>query len=244
MDVTEQIRHYSILYGASDNTNPASIAAAKKLNYAEGASMQKPSLEQVSLIPSTVNYQDAVGLFGVENHFVKVTVKLLNPTSICFPENTYLCAIFSEEIVDPNDPYTAANTGSTPGQAYINEFADTEDDGSCSSSGVICVNTYEPANLLGNIIPSLNSPRVSVKLDNLKTGNQYTDDWLDVRLYTKDRMEHPYDLMYVRPNDYFYVGFHARNTKRLPYNVNLTVGEQYIDETEVEDRRYLMQLIR
>jgi len=98
--------------------------------------------------------------------------------------------------------------------------------------------------LLEDTFPSVPSPYVSVQLDNLKTGNQYIDDWLDVRLYTRDRMEHPYDLMYVRPNDFFYVGFHARNTKRLSYNVNVTVGEQYLDESQIEDRRYIAKLIR
>ena len=65
MDVTDQIRHYKILYGASDNTNAAGIAAAKKLNYAEGASITKPSNDLISLVPSTVKYEDTVGLFGV-----------------------------------------------------------------------------------------------------------------------------------------------------------------------------------
>jgi len=245
MDVTDQIRHYSILYGSSDNTNPATIAAAKKLNYAEGASITKPATDLVSLIPSTLKYQDVTGLFGVENHFVRVQLKLLNPTAICYPENTYLCAEFSEEAVDPADPYTYANTGTTPGQAYIDDNADNNSDGSCGSD-VICINEYEPSRLIGDSAPNYPSPRVSIELKNLKTGNQYTDDWLDVRLYTRDRQEHPYDFMYVRPNDFFYIGFHARNTKRLPYNVDVTVGEQYVDESEISnnDRQYIAKLIR
>ena len=69
MNVTDQINKYKILYGSSDNTNPATIAAAKKLNYAEGASIQKPSKEDIFLIPQSINYNDTVGLFGTENHF-------------------------------------------------------------------------------------------------------------------------------------------------------------------------------
>lgn len=246
MDVTDQIRHYKILYGASDNTNAAGIAAAKKLNYAEGASITKPSNDLISLVPSTVKYEDTVGLFGVENHFIKVQLKLFNPTAICYPENTYLCAEFSEETFDSNDPYTWPNSGLImQGEAIILDEYDNADDGSCGS-GTICWDGYEPARLIGDVAPSVPSPRISVKLTNLKTGNQYLDDWLDIRLYTQDREEHPYDLMYVRPNDFFYVGFHARNTKRLPYNVELTVGEQYIDESEMtnEERRYIARLIR
>jgi len=244
MNVTDQIRQYSILYGASDNTNPASIAAAKKLNYAEGASIQKPSDDRVSLIPYTLKYQDTAGLFGAENHFVKVQMKVFGAPSICFPENTYLCAEFSEETFVAEDPYTWPNQGLImPGEAIILDGYDETSDGSCGAE-TICWNGYEPSRLLEDTFPSVPSPYVSVQLDNLKTGNQYIDDWLDVRLYTRDRMEHPYDLMYVRPNDFFYVGFHARNTKRLSYNVNVTVGEQYLDESQIEDRRYIAKLIR
>lgn len=246
MDVTDQIRHYSILYGSSDNTNPASIAAAKKLNYAEGASITKPVNDLVSLVPSTLRYEDVTGLFGVENHFVKVQLKLFNPTAICYPENTYLCARFSEEEMVPEDPYTWTNNGLiAQGQAIILDEYDNTSDGSCGSE-TICWNGYEPSRLLGDTAPNYPSPRVSVDLKNLKTGNQYTDDWLDVRLYTRDREEHPYDYMYVRPNDFFYIGFHARNTKRLPYNVSVTVGEQYVDESQIadKDRRYIARLIR
>ena len=66
---------------------------------------------------------------------------------------------------------------------------------------------------------------LSVILFNRGTGNQYVDKHLDVRLYNRDREEHPYDIMYVRPSDVFYIGFHARNTKRLPYNVTCEIGK-------------------
>ena len=44
------------------------------------------------------------------------------------------------------------------------------------------------------------------------------------------------------PKDFFYIGFHARNTKRLPYNVNLKVGGEFISEYDLtpEERRYLV----
>ena len=80
---------------------------------------------------------------------------------------------------------------------------------------------------------------LKVDLENLKTGNQYIDSWFDVRLYTRDRKEHPYNKMYVHLNDVFYIGFHARNTKRLPYNVSCDVGQQYIPIELLEDERYL-----
>ena len=38
--------------------------------------VQSPSqkLEKVTIIPYTINYKDTVGLFGKENHFVRVNV--------------------------------------------------------------------------------------------------------------------------------------------------------------------------
>lgn len=44
--------------------------------------------------------------------------------------------------------------------------------------------------------------------------------------------------MYVRMNDFFYIGFHARNTKRLPYNVSLVVGEEYVSGLDTDQERY------
>mgnify|MGYP005712883483 CR=1 FL=1 len=46
-----------------------------------------------------------------------------------------------------------------------------------------------------------------------------------MRLYNSGREEHAYDKMYVKFDDHFYIGFHARNTRRLPYNVEVTVGQ-------------------
>ena len=230
MDVTDQIRQYQIQYGASDYNDLGYIAAQRKLNYSEGSSIAKPIRERVSLIPSTLKYQDATGLFGTENTFVRIDVKAINPTSICFVENTYECAELGTEVVFPGDEYTYNDGRNVPGQALI---FDKED--------LTIVNTYEPAQFGGDTIPTLNDTQISVDLKNLKTGNKYLDDWLDVRLYTSNRMEHPYDFMWVPLNGFFYIGFHARNTKRLPYNVEVTVGEQIVSSFDIEDRRYLMR---
>ena len=89
------------------------------------------------------------------------------------------------------------------------------------------------------IIPN---PLVRVDLTNLKTGNKYIDAWFDTRLYTKDKKEYEYEVMYINPKSYFYIGFHARNTKRLPYNVRMTVGDQFLSEYDLttEQRRFLV----
>ena len=75
-DVTPQINRTHQIYGASDNTNPAYASADKSLNYASGGSIQSPELDRVTIIPYTINYKDTVGLFGKENHFVKVNVNI------------------------------------------------------------------------------------------------------------------------------------------------------------------------
>ena len=95
---------------------------------------------------------------------------------------------------------------------------------------------------ISNTLESIPRPLVRIDLNNLKTGNKYIDAWFDTRLYTKDRVEHPYDVMYVNPSSYFYIGFHARNTKRLPYNVRMTVGSEFISEFDLpaDQRRFLV----
>ena len=98
-----------------------------------------------------------------------------------------------------------------------------------NQSDLTTVNTYEPANITFGGLPTYLFPVVSVELINNKTGNQYIDRDLDVRLYTKDRQEWDYNKMYLKKEDYFYIGFHARNTRRLPYNVTCTIGEEYLN---------------
>ena len=82
------------------------------------------------------------------------------------------------------DPYTWTNSGLImQGQAIILDGYDTRWQ---LWLGTICWNGYEPS-LDWRYCSNYPSPRVSVDLKNLKTGNQYIDDWLDVRLYTRDQ---------------------------------------------------------
>ena len=190
-----------------------------------------------------MNYKDSVGLFGAENHFVKVNVLLQNPILGDYEINTYKPAVLSEEVPNPQDPYTIPNDGyDFPGQAYIDFDADKDTDGTCGQT--ICINTYEPAKFSGESLEGINNKFFKVELRNLKTGNIYMDSWLDVRLYTAEREEHPYDKMYVRLNDYFYIGFHARNTRRLPYNVKCVIGQEYVSGLEAGSMRYTNKIMR
>jgi hypothetical protein len=215
MDVTQEILKNTEIYGASDYTAPWSLASSKSLNYAIGASIQKPVQERVTVLPRRLKYQDTTGLFGAENVFIKVDLKIIDTGNLCFEEPGWECLknTFSDsELL--NTYYTA--------EYDVNLDLET-------------VNTYEPA-VITNKLASIPSPHVGVSLTNLKTGNKYVDAWFDVRLYTKAREEHPYDEMYVPINDYFYIGFHARNTKRLPYNVECLIGTGYKSQNDLDPK--------
>ena len=225
MDVTAEILNHTMLYGSSDNTAPAGLSSSRSLNYASGPSITRPDNALIQFIPYTLKYRDAIGLFGAENYFVKVSVKL-DPTAAgrCFEEEGWDCA--------------AINRAAEGDQYYAGAETDIDKD-------LGNVNTYEPANFKMGIYNKFGG-LLSIDLNNLKTGNIYVDNWLDVRLYTADRIEHPYEKMFVSENDFFYIGFHARNTKRLPYNVDCIVGDLYLKEEELtdEERRYIAKRIR
>ena len=224
MDVTEQILQQHLIYGASDNTAPQGLAASKSLNFANGASIQRPENQRISIIPYTLRYQGSTGLFGAENYFVRINADIdLNVTLKCFEEPFWECARITQSSFDPSSVYEEA-------------VIDYEQD-------LVTVNTYEPAKITSKKRATTNS-YISVDLTNLKTGNKYIDSWLDVRLYTSEREEHPYDKMYVRLQDYFYIGFHARNTRRLDYNVEALIGDELIEANAVEDTRLIARTPR
>ena len=208
MNVTEEILQNHLFYGASDNVSSQTLSASRSLQYASGPSITRPAVEDLNIIPFKFKYEDSVGLFGAENHFVRVNVNVdTNFSKSCFEEMFWECAE-----VD----YLESEDGIYYNAAFIDNTKDTE-----------IVNDYEPAEIRVNPpLPSIYDAYISVDLKNLKVGNKYIDDWLDVRLYTKDRKEHAGDFMYVKLQDFFYVGFHARNTRRLGYDVELTIGEE------------------
>ena len=221
MDVTNEILQNHIIYGGSDNTNLAYASSSKSLNYANGATINNPIAERISVIPFSLNYADTVGLMGAENTFVRVDLNIVDAGNGFIPTvNTYAAAQVSAET------------------ATINQY----------DTGIIDVNrnqpitnTYEDGLITFGGLPNYAEPRISIDLANLKTGNKYIDAWFDVRLYTKDKQEYAYDKMYVRKKDHFYIGFHARNTRRFPYNVEVKIGEEYLANNTLtpEQRRYL-----
>ena len=267
MDVTAEILRNNSIYGASDYTAAHSLSSSKSLNYVSGGSITKPDVATVGIIPFTLNYQDTVGLFGAENHFIKINVKI-DPTNTfaCFEEvfwecatvdranyptvNTYVQAMIDvdkdippEQEIEIDQGFYYPEVTSGPPD-YISDTyspyavgSGPDLDGNSSNLPYDQFD-YEFANITGNRISIKSNSYVSVDLSNLKTGNKYIDAWFDVRLYTKAREEHPYEKMYVRANDFFYIGFHARNTRRLPYNVNCVIGQEFLTGLSPEQERF------
>lgn len=212
MDVTTEVNKSLINMGGSGTTYAPYLASAKTLNYAaDKSSINNAAVETVTAIPFTVKYKDTVGLFGTENIFIKLQLNIKSSSSafanIEVPENDYLSVwTFIED--------GTVNTYDTG----VFDFANIE--------GI--VNTYEPSSI-SNDLSAFRNLYVRLDLKNLKTGNKYIDSWFDVRIYTRDKQEYPYDTIYISKNDYIYLGFHARNTKRLPYNVEMDVGYEYLE---------------
>ncbi len=215
MDVTDQITLIRQTYGGSDNTNPSCLSASKNLNYAKGASILNAPQETITVIPFTLNYQDTVGLFGAENSYVKINVDIIDTGKEKWAEPGWEASIIDENYVGTDPHYTDALTNDALDTAPVNDF-----DSSYLSRDLV--------------IPW--DAMVSVNLLNNKTGNKYIDSWFDVRLYTKQKEEHPFDEMYLHRKDYFYIGFHARNQRRLPYNVSCTIGTEFKSSLEITDR--------
>ena len=225
MDVTKEIRRNHVLYGASDNTAYHRTAAGRSLNYAAGPSITRPDKINVTSIPRVLKFDSSVGLFGAENYFVKVNLDIQDSISgACFEERFWECARISK-------------TQSSDDELYYKKAI-------IDDSYYPTINTYEQAEITKNYLPYIGTKMyIDVNLNNLKTGNIYVDDWLDVRLYTSDRQEHPYEKMYVPIKGSFYIGIHARNTRRLPFNIECLIGTEYRSFESIEDKRYVMNLI-
>ena len=218
MNVTTEINNKIQSMGGSGSSNPAYLSANKSLLFAGGANnINTAPSQRVTAIPVQLNFSDSVGLFGAENRFVKIDLQIQSSSTIFanidFPENSYfpVWTLADESLV--NDYYTAV----------FDYLQDLE-----------TVNTYAPALVSGDL-STYNRPIVSIDLTNLKTGNKFIDAWLEVTLYGKDKQPVDGDFLYTDIDSYFYIGFHARNTRRLPYKVDLKVGVEYLEYNNMTD---------
>lgn len=226
--VTGRINRFHLHYGGSDNTAQYGTASAKSLNYANGASLLHAEDEIIHSLPWTDKWEDSIGLFGSENKFVKYTYSTTSNIQLpeCFEDVGYECLLYSPQWPDTDAHYDCVK--------WDDSDFPVED-------------TYEQALFINDIIDSgvLINPKyfVSVELVNHGTDNIYNDDWFDVRLYTKEREEHPYSKMYVPWNENFYVGFHARNTRRLAYDIDVVIGKEIVPLEYIDDKRLIRRSI-
>ena len=220
MDVSDQILSFLKLYGTR-RTVGGLVVANKTNDLSVGNTIQKPEIYTVESVPNISQWQSEVGLFQNENHFIKVKFKIEDVLDLSFEAQSGFEPA-TANYYDPDDKdfnYTAALL-----QKDLDDFDDIN---------------YDPARIGNNGLPI--EAYVSVELSNLKTGNHFVDNWFDVRLYTEEKEEHPYDLMYVPQRASFYIGFHARNTKTIPYNVKLAVGRVFVDPSQISDKSYIMK---
>lgn len=223
MDVTKEIQKNHIVYGASDYTAPSGLSASKALNYAKGPTIIHPDRTSVSVIPHTIRYADSIGLFGAENYYLRVDLTVTPEIAkACYEEDSWRCAFIDYLEIEKDYGWLSAEI---------------------SQTDVPTENTYDTANIIQNRLPILDNGYLSIDLSNIKTNNRFIDDWLDIRLYTQEREEHPYDKMYVPLKSFFYIGVHARNTKRLPYDIMCQIGQEYRSFDSIEDERYIMRRI-
>jgi len=222
-DVSVELERCKLQYGGVGSTKQEATSVNRRLDFAAGNTIQSPVVELVSTTPAVLNFENVVGLFGAENTFVKVNLDIVST------------AVTEASFKMPDEYFTAfvdrrANAGDTPTYitTVIQDNLDTE-----------VVNDYEPALMTTSLGFAVN-PVVSVTLENLKTGNIYIDNYLDMELYGPDRRTTGSDTIYVGTDGYFYIGFHARKTKRLPYKAKVTIGAEFLSEVTLTDeqRRY------
>ena len=219
MDVTEQYLATLTQYGGSEFTQADSLVGSKSLIYAQGPSMQKAVEQTVTTIPFEINYQGSIGLMGTENIFFKIILDIQDTGAAinCFEETNWECVKVTQ----------GDNTQDCP----------TNDQGDiigCYENAVIDVDAaegdepiYAAARFTNELPFTEGDTLIGVQLTNEGTGNIYEDANVDSRLYSKCRFEHGFDDMLVNARGYFYVGIHARNTKRNAYNVKCKVGTAF-----------------
>lgn len=215
-DVTNEIQRNSLIYGGGGSGKPDGIVASKRLDLARGNTWQDPIVENITVLPTTLRYQDAVGLFGSENTYVKINLNiqslLLGETSFTEADG-YESAVLLRRVLttDPN---------------YV-------DGGTDFSLDLALENNYAPATT-DTTLRGLAEPITRVDIVNKGTGNRYTDTYLDVQIYGPDRQPIAGDSLFSSVYGYFYVGFHARRTKRLPYNVDVVIGNRFLSGLKLE----------
>ena len=217
MDVTEQYLATLTQYGGSELSQADDLVGSGSIVYAKGPSMQRAVEQLVTSIPFEFNYVGDIGLMGTENIFFKIKLDIQDTGGVtnCFEEPQYECLRVDIDGSDLDIAYEAA----------MADFDAEEGD----------MPIYEGARFT-NELPFVNGDDLlGIRLTNVGTGNIYEDANVDSRLYSDCRFEHGYDDMLVKIKGSFYVGIHARNTKRNSYNVKCRIGTTYREKDRLTD---------
>jgi len=214
MNVTTEINNKISQMGGSGSARLEYLSPNRSLNFASGSNnINTAPAQAVTAIPYDVQFNDSVGLMGAENLFFKLKLNIISNSSVFLnsdtQENSYLPV------------WTFVETGTT--NDYDTAVMDFSQETSTNK-----VNTFDPARV-SNDLSNYGRPVVSVTLKNLKTGNQYLDNWLDIRMYDSQNRPIDYDKVYVDIESDLIIGFHARNTKRLPVNAQVEVGQEFLE---------------
>tara|TARA_B100000214_G_scaffold370948_1_gene346468 strand:- start:109 stop:1272 length:1164 start_codon:yes stop_codon:yes gene_type:complete len=146
---------------------------------------------------------------------------------------------YGESTVQNNGDYAFVASGAVPsGSDYENAVVDED---LSSDEFVGNTQTWFGSETLQDTLPNLGEDAyISVELIRKDTGNKFIDSHVDYRLYTSSGEEHPYDKMYIKSTDKFYIGVHARNTKRLAYEFECRVGNEYRAFSSIADSSEIM----
>jgi len=225
MDVTSSINRIQNTYGGGCNSIANALSASKALNFAEGGSIQNAvKTGIITQLPFIFNFKGTAGLFGAENQFFEISTNILDYGVGNVVNNGYSQAVI----------YEITSTDTYYDDAIIDNNRDPDP----------VVNEFLSAKISDNL-SDVAKPVFSLSLINNGSGNKYEDAWLDTRIYSKYKEEHPYDEMFFRDKDKFYIGFHARNTRRSSYDVQLVLGLEFLSEYELSenDRKLLTKQI-
>lgn len=188
----------------------AILSTTQQLKFERGATIEQAIEQRVTAFPVSLKYRGNVGLFGAENTFIKYNLDIKDTLSHLKETegpDGYFGLTMGRGVQDEDPDYYSITEDSTVVEALDGGYVSAE---------------YATG------IKSPETTRISVEINNLKTGNRFTDVWFNVSLYNRDKKPHGHDLMYLAPDDFFYVGFHSRVPKSLPYNVEVQIGNEYL----------------
>ena len=218
MDVTQEVQQRALTY-SSGSTNPAGLSPSRSLQFAKGPTIQRAVVQRISAIPQTLIYEDTVGLFGTENQYVRFELNAEDiMQGVDVEDSDGYRTVLITSVDEPGDyePAVSDDTVQEDQSVYVKA-------------------------VFASQVPDTRTTRISAEITNLKTGNQYIDNWVDIGLYDSKKNPLEYEKLYVTPRDSFTLGIHARKANRLPFRIEIKIGYEILSEFTMtnEQRRYM-----